>query len=247
MKLRVALAVTLAAGSLIAVSTGARAATTGSISGTVTESTMPAAGVFVAVIGIIDQGFFGKGPGFIDGTVTDANGHYTIAGLPPSGGRGYWVCFLPDDWPSGVYDSQCYEQTGTFFPFPSGAGFLEPAPGSKAVPLLTGQNRTGIDADLQPQTGPHTGVITGKVNAFGILPLKHAKVTVDQGGTPAGAAFTATNGVYRIAGLAPGSYHVCFDGSTGGKYTKTCRATLVAVTAGGVTKGINGAVAPSTH
>jgi hypothetical protein len=240
MKLRLIATVALAVAGLVAVPSTAQAAANGSISGTVTESTVPAADVYVGVIGIIDQGFFGKGPGLVADTFTDAAGHYTVSDLPPSGSRGYWVCYVPDDWPFGTYDSQCFDQTGTFFPFPSGAGFLDQAPGSKAVSLTAGQHRTGIDGDLQPVQNSTNGGITGRVSALGLLPVRHAKVTVDQNGTPAGATFSAGNGTYRVTGLAPGTYHVCFDGSTAGHYSTTCRRALVAVKPGLLTKGING-------
>lgn len=241
MKLRFALVPLLAAVGLVAGPATAHAATTGSISGTVTKSTVPAEGVEVDVIHTEDNGFYGPGPVYVDGTVTDADGKYTIS-LPPSGSHGYWVCFLPADWFFGPTDSQCYDQTGTYYPFPSGAGFLDPAPGSKAVPLSAGQHRTGIDADLQPVLDSVTGSITGKVTAFGLLPVRHATVTVSQNGTRAGATFTAGNGTYRVTGLAPGTYRVCFDGSTAGHYSSSCRRALVAVSAGVATKGINAAL-----
>jgi hypothetical protein len=78
------------------------------------------------------------------------------------------------------------------------------------------------------------------VTAFGLLPIRHATVTVDQNGVPADATFSAASGTYLITGLAPGSYRLCFDGSTAGNYTMTCRRALVPVDAGVVTKGING-------
>lgn len=241
MKSRVVVAMMLAIASLSAIPATADAAVTGSISGTVTEGTVPAAEVYVDIIGIVDNGFYGKGPSWVDGTITDESGHYTVPGLPASGTRGYWVCFTPSDWPSGRYESECYDQTSTYYPFPSGAGFLDPAPGSKAVPLIAGQHRVGVDADLQPMLDGATGGITGKVNAFGLLPVRHAKVTVDSAGTPAGATFSNGSGVYRVTGLAPGAYRMCFDGSTAaGNYRKICRKELVAVRAGVVTKGVNG-------
>lgn len=239
MKLRLALIPLLVVAGLVVLPSTAQAAATGSISGTVTESTAPAVNAFVAVIAIVDHGIFGKGPGLIADTTTDANGHYTVSGLPPSSGRGYWVCTVASDWPFGAYDGQCYDQADGFAPFGSGAGFLAPAWGSKALPLLAGQHRTRVDADLHKFSWTPNG-IAGKVTALGLLPIRHATVTVDQDGVPVDATFTATGGTYRITGLAPGSYHVCFDGSTAGHYSKRCRSALVQVTAGAVTKGING-------
>jgi hypothetical protein len=238
MKLRAALAVACAVAGLLVLPSAAQATANGSISGTVTESTVPAGGVYVGVIGIIDQGIFGKGPGVIADGYTDAAGHYTIADLPPSGGRGYWVCFVAGDWPFGAYDSQCFDQVDGFAPFPSGAGFLEPAPGSKAVPLLGGQHRTGVDADLHHFMGSGGGM-TGRVTALGLVPLRHARVTVSLNGAPVDATFTAGNGTYRLDGLPAGSYRVCFDGSTAGHYSSSCRRALVPVRPGAMTRGIS--------
>jgi hypothetical protein len=242
MKLRLALLTTLAVTGYTVAPATAQAATTGSISGTVTESTVPVADVFVAVLGTVDHGIFGKGPGLIADTTTDASGHYSVVGLPPSTGRGYWVCFVPDDWPFGRYDSQCFDQADGFAALPSGSGFFWPPIDSKQVPLTAGQHRAGTDADVQPVVDSTSGRITGKVTVLGLLPLRHATVTVSQDGTTAGATFSATNGTYRVTGLAPGSYRVCFDGSTAGKYSSTCRRALVPVNAGAATKGINGAL-----
>jgi hypothetical protein len=242
-KIRIAVILALLAG-LCAVPTAASAAVLGTISGTVTQSAEPAEGAFVGVLGIVDTGFFGKGPTIIGDATTDASGHYTVTDLAPS--TRYWVCVVPADWLSGPgsYDSKCYEQTDTWFAFPSGAGFLAAAPGSRPLSLLPGQHRNGVDVDLQQPPSSVTGGIYGRVTAFGLVPLRHATVTVEQNGIRAGAALTASNGTYRIAGLAPGSYRVCFDGSsTAPKYGSTCRKALVAVRAGVVTKGIPGVVA----
>lgn len=244
MKLRLVLIPLLAVAGLVAMPTTAQAAANSSISGTVTESTVPAANAFVGVIAIVDHGIFGKGPGLIADTFTDANGHYTVSGLPPSNGRGYWVCTVASDWPFGPYDGQCYDQADGFAPFPSGAGFVAPSWGAKTIPLLGGQHRIGIDADLHKFSWTPSG-ITGKVTALGLLPIRHATVTVDQNGVRVDATFSAASGTYRITGLAPGSYHVCFDGSTAGNYSSKCRRALVQVNADAVTKGINGVLTTS--
>lgn len=221
----------------------AHGATTGSISGTIRAGGAPYPGAFATVIAIEDNGAFGRGPVPIAGAEADANGHYTISDLPPSGSNPYWVCFDPGFF--GTYDGQCWDQADGYFPFPSGAGFLQASPGSARISLAAGQNRTGIDADLH-QSLSYGGSISGYVRQFGLLPLHTVRVDALQNGASSSATYTATNGRYLITGLPAGSYQVCFDGSqaTGGTsstkhYGSTCRAALVTVRTGVTTTGVN--------
>ena len=124
-----------------------------------------------------------------------------------------------------------------YYPFPSGSGFLAPAYGSTRIALTAGQSRTGVDADLHRYMSPTVGGIAGKVTQFGLVPLKGVLVTASQNGAVVLATYSAGTGKYRITGLEPGSYRVCFSAAH-----PTCRKALVAVRSGVLTTGINGAL-----
>ena len=240
MKARILAVLALAAATVVAIQPAARAATSGSISGTVRGNGEPLAGAYVSVIGIVDNGFFGRGPADVGDAVTDANGNYTVDGLAPSGLSGYWVCFSAADL--DTYQGQCYDHVDGWFPFPSGAGFLEPAQGSSIVTVGAGQHRTNIDADLHPPLGTGGG-IAGKVTRLGVVPMRTVKVTAYRSGSAVEATYTSGAGKYVLTALAPGAYAVCFDDSESvgaGRHAVTkCRAAAVTVTAGAVKGGVN--------
>ena len=243
MKLRMAIAVSaVVAGSLLVPAT-AGGVSTGSISGIVRADGVPVAGTYVTILAIVDAGAFGKGPSDVASTTTDATGHYTVSGLAPSGQNPYWVCFGTSFF--SVYNAQCWDQAEPWYGYPSGAGFIAAAPGSKRVSLNAGQNRTGIDGDLHKNMAFGGGAVAGYVSQGGLLPLHTVRVDATQNGVTVGATYTATNGRYLITGLPAGSYKLCFDGSqaTGGlstkHYTSTCRAALVTVKNAVTTTGVN--------
>ncbi|MDT4918395.1 MAG: SdrD B-like domain [Pseudonocardiales bacterium] len=233
MTLRLVATITLAVAGLVAVPGSADAAVPGSISGIVRADGLPMADAYVMVIQVQENGIYGRGPLLAADTITGPDGSYTIE-LPPSGADGYSVCFVDPNWPFSDYDGQCDDQVDGFAPFPSGAGFLDTVPGSKKLLLTAGQHLTGVNADLHRYLGANGGV-AGKVTQFGLLPLKGVFVVAKQGGVPVLATYSAGNGTYRITGLPPGSYQVCFSAAH-----PTCRKALVVVRTGVVTKGVNG-------
>ncbi|HJQ43034.1 MAG TPA: choice-of-anchor P family protein, partial [Jatrophihabitantaceae bacterium] len=78
-----------------------------------------------------------------------------------------------------VFDSQCYDNAAGFAPFPDPIGFLQPAPGSTAIPLEDGQSATGIDALLVRE--PPRIVMTGRAYALASKGLLKVNPVADTG------------------------------------------------------------------
>jgi hypothetical protein len=192
------------------------AETTGSISGTVTDATtkVPVAGVGVCAT------FYGGGC-----ASTNASGEYTISGLATGS---YKVEFRPL---SVNYLLQYYNGK---------ANESEANP----VSVTAGSTTSGIDAALQAG-----GQITGKVtDASTGAPLEG--ITVCAGNSSEPCPITNSSGEYTIQRLASGSYRVAFH--TGLNYVSQyyngtssySEATLVGVTVGSTTAGIDAALQP---
>lgn len=124
--------------------------------------------------------------------ITDADGHYSVTGLPAGS---YRVCFgaaAPASSPG--YPFQCYRATAEDrYPYA-----LQLAPGQHAV----------IDYRLTPGTG-----ISGRVTDADGNPVQSVAVRLaDSAGASVGQpAFTDGDGNYSFDQLFPGDYTVCFD------------------------------------
>jgi uncharacterized protein YodC (DUF2158 family) len=217
--------VSVTAGSITA-SIDAALAAGATVSGTVTASGAPLSNICVSVVG---------GPSSGD-AVTTANGTYTISALETGS---YDVSF--DDCGSpGSYATQWYKGAAT------------QAQGV-AVHLTAGKTTEGISASMTPP--PADGSISGTVTAAvggtdlsGICVVSYAA-----NGSGAGNATTASDGTYSITGMPPGSYDIEFSSACGntGDYANQwydgavaeSSATLVSVTAGSATTGIDAALA----
>ncbi|HEY3383078.1 MAG TPA: carboxypeptidase regulatory-like domain-containing protein [Vicinamibacterales bacterium] len=153
----------------------------GAISGTVTNGTAPVAGVTVTAV---TRSGFGTYPG----VVTDAQGMYTINGLP----AGLYVVratgVAADGYVTELYNglscASCTYLSGT------------------SVPVTQGQTTPGINFILA-----HGVSLSGHVTD-GINPVANVTVTVygASGYTIAGST-TNASGVYSVAGLTPGTYY----------------------------------------
>jgi len=218
--------VTVSAGVTTPSINGALQPIMGHITGTVTyaSTNAPLSGVSVTV--------YDSSGSLVANASTGAGGTYTVTGLSTGS---YRVSF------SGAgqnYVSQYYSgETGI----------------NEATPVLvsTGATTTGINAALVVG-----GTVTGTVTAAAThIPLPGADVNVYDmsGNNTVAAASAGAGGVYTVQGLATGLYVVKLsDPGASGNYLPLYyngqpvtgdNPTLVAVTAGGLTSGINGALA----
>ncbi len=181
------------------------------------------------------------------GTYSDANGHYDLGGLRAGS---YRVCFFCSD---GTIDvSECYDNVSQL-----------DAASTIPIQVVAGATTDGIDAvaDKAGAVGPVTGYLSGKVTDVQGNPLKNVQISAYQRAQPAGSwsgvggAATDALGRYEVAGLVPGTYHVCFYDSAQGDYVDSCfnraaevaQATDVVVNAGATTAGINTQLALAGH
>ncbi|MGP0052328.1 MAG: carboxypeptidase regulatory-like domain-containing protein [Solirubrobacteraceae bacterium] len=201
----------------------------GHITGTVTDASTnaPLSGVSVSV-----YDSFGDPVG--NGVSTGADGTYTVTGLQTGSYR------LEFSAEGQNYITQYY----------SGKASLSEA---TPIPVSTGATTAGINAALAIG-GKITGTVTA---AAGNVPLPGTEVSVYDisggGRDNVASAMAGAGGVYTAQGLASGLYVVeFFDTGPGANYLPQYyngqpvtgdNPTLVAVTAGGLTSGINGALA----
>ena len=201
----------------------------GSISGTVTD-----AGTHQPLSGVLVQlGLTGYFPGFAPSTTTNAQGHYTITGVPA--GSNYGVEF--DD---AGYVTQRYSNR------------TPPAAGD-SVTVTDGQTTTGIDAALAAGA-TITGTVTDASNSHPVANLTVTASAAD--GYPPMSATTDASGHYAIGGLATGSYTVQFGGNEPGaayavqyynRKASAGSADPVSATQGQTTSGIDAGLQPSAH
>jgi protocatechuate 3,4-dioxygenase beta subunit len=182
-----------------------------------------APGVGLENVEVSAQSKDGSGYGDVQ---TDANGNYSIVGLPAGQ---YQVGFTPND---NVHTLQWWNNEPSFA---NSDAFNLPARGSVA----------GIDAHL------HVGMtISGTVNAAGSpdVPLAGANVIANGHNSETYAsATTDADGNYTLSALPPDSYTVQFQSPDGGTYAtqywqnanSSAQATAVVVTDQAVT-GIDG-------
>ena len=221
----------------------ASAATTGSISGTVTAASggAPLSGICVTAQP--------TGGGVDTYTTTAADGTYTFSGLATgsygvqfNAGMRYDVQFnMGICANSGNYVTQWYNNETSF-------GSANP------VSVTVGSTTPSINAAMQPG-GTFTGTVTAAVGGAALGGICVSAIL--SGGTPGyGYATTASNGTYSMTGLAAGSYTAQFQ-ATGscritGNYvtqwynneTSSGSANPVSVTVGGTTPSINAAMQP---
>ena len=165
---------------------------------------------------------------------TDAEGHYTITGLPEGE---YRVEF----W------SSPYSEYGYLTQFYDGRESWEEA---DPVPVELGETTAGIDAELQPTSGSISGKVTSAASGDPI-PAVAVCAYEAEGESFAGCAETDSEGSYVVHGLAPGSYKVGFY-SYGGRFEYAGQyysgkstweeAEAVDVEAGSNTSGVDAAL-----
>ena len=176
----------------------------GAVAGTVTDgSSHPLDGVTVDVYDDDDV---------LAGTAeTGSDGTYTVDGLAAGT---YDVCFDASSTIGGSsttgYTDQCWDDV-------TWDGFSTDLDGPTSVAVTAGTTRSAVNASLAAG-----GAISGTVTDAGSHPLVGVEVSVFvSGASDSEDVTTGTGGTYDIAGLVPGTYDVCFDGSaaTGGSST----------------------------
>ena len=201
-----------------------------SISGVVTDTAtgLPVSGACLSASTTTDPSY---GDGGSACTTTD--GAYTIGGMRAGSYH------LAVDAPEGAYPR-------TWHP-----GTTEPA-GSVAVTVTAGRHVTGADIALSP-AGTVTGVVTSGVTGeplsgicvYGVRPSDGGRLAND-----GGRSCTGYDGAYTLAGLPAGGVKVHFA-PLGNEYleqwahgaSSLASASLVPVTAGGTTTGVDAALA----
>jgi len=181
--------VALAIGGVLTAPLAAIASGSSSISGTVTGSDAPDAGL--ADIGVT---LTLPGGTFVAFTFTDADGHYSFDNVVAAS---YTVSFEPDFGSRYLVQQQWWNGAATA--------------GTATVIVVTDDDAvTGIDATL-----PLAGVITGTVTSDS-GPLFGASVSaILEGGQDVAYAPLESDGTFTLSGLAPGSYTVAYTGGFG--------------------------------
>ncbi len=173
--------------------------------------------------------------------ITDDDGGYQIAGVPPGSYRVYFFgCSNSASYAPQFYDGQADLEAG------------------KLVRVALGQTRSGIDARMEPGA-TISGTVTDSAGAdllyvcmYPITPQSltgpsagpGTQVSID--GDNATASSNA-NGTYTITNLAPGPYYVGFSSCLGSNLAQQwypasadiTSASLVSTRAGTVTSGID--------
>ena len=176
----------------------------------------------------------GSGWSWVASDETAADGTYAIGGLTAGT---YRVQF--DDYDNGSYQSEAYDDAANLF---SGADVVVPA--TTTV--------TGIDASLAV-AAKIRGTVTGPDGTTRLQGVQVEAYRASGGGwTWGGAGYTASDGTYKIGGLAPGTYRVKFS-VWGGEYaTEVYNNALdldsgedIVVGAGETATGIDAALAAS--
>lgn len=166
---------------------------------------------------------------------TDASGTYTIANLPAGDYKVQFAC-----GPSGFVSEWWNDKPDMASADP--------------ISLTAGQQRTGIDAALA-SAGSISGTVTGPGGggqaSVCVKALRSTAQIADLFGNPVAQAMTSGSGGYTISGLASGSYKVVFEDCGTGQQlarafydgqTDIGSATLVSVTGGQTTAGVNAQV-----
>ena len=199
---------------------------TGSISGTVTDSSSHGlAGICVEVDGVLPT----VGGGF---SSTLSGGGYTVTGL--SSGT-YDVEFVPG--------ADC-GNTGNFLP----QWYKGQPSQATATPVKVAGGATTVGINARLLAG---GTISGKVTNAAGKPFPGVLVQAQGAGIGFGSARTLSNGGYTIIGLAADTYTVSFEANSGNYIEQWYKgqptvstATPVPLTAGGAVSGINAKMLP---
>ena len=202
------------------------------ITGTITE----AVGAAAVPSGSVKVCAFPSGNESANGTCAEvgSNGKYTIQGIP-SGET--VIRFEPNFYCSGT--CQHADFAPQWFEGKASAATAEP------VTLTSGQTRTGVDAAMAPGGKIH-GTVTAASGGAAI-----ANATVCASVPNVGGPCTQTNSVgeYTLVGLGTLGYNVSFRATSGSYATQSYQgvaneseATLIQVTAGATTNGIDAAL-----
>jgi uncharacterized membrane protein YhfC len=234
----IVLALCLAAGllALALAVPSAQAATTGDITGTVTDaSAVDLANITVNVYASVDDYNNGN---WIANTQTNGDGSYDLGSLPAGS---YLVEFRDDN--AGNYLTQLYNNKAT----------IDTA---NPVAVTAGATHAGINAVLAP-AGHITGTVTdaSAVDLANITVNVYASVDDYNNGNQIANTQTNGDGSYDLGSLPAGSYLVEFRDDNAGNYLTQLynnKATIdtanpVAVTAGATHAGINAVLAPAGH
>ncbi|MBW9110595.1 carboxypeptidase-like regulatory domain-containing protein [Microbacterium ureisolvens] len=201
----------------------ARAVDTGAISGVVTSADGGGAGG-VSVIAHRYQSAWGYWA-WHTSVATDANGSYTLSGLPDAD---YRIEFRPFSDTSDLI-AEFWEDAGDIF-------------SAKTVSVASGAAVTDVDAVLGVGAAI-SGAVTDEAGA----PIAGVSVrAIDEMGRWASSGFTNAAGVYRLAGLRTGSYllefapallSTAFAGEWWENAASRAQATSVSVAAGAEVSG----------
>jgi protocatechuate 3,4-dioxygenase beta subunit len=209
----------------------------GAITGTITDADgNPLSGAQVTVSNAAPTDYFGTtfgdvpigfgGP--VDDTLTDANGRYTIHGVPPGGQT---VCVDASAATGGT----------------SRGGYLDSCVGGQTPDTATSVHvdagTTTFGVDLSLVSG---AAVSGTVrNGAGHALVDGEALAFDVSGVPVAGAVFSNTGAYRIARLPAGTYTVCFvayryhsqcfngvawDDQTGGPPKKAAKIVVAAGT-----------------
>ncbi|MEO6501310.1 MAG: carboxypeptidase regulatory-like domain-containing protein [Jatrophihabitantaceae bacterium] len=203
-----------------------------SITGTITNASgAPISGVLVNAYGMVDfSGYYAE---------TDAAGEYTFNGV--SAGD-YQICFDPSyaqapstGYSTAYFAAECYDNQPSF----------------ETADLVTVGASGSVTVNAVLSAGAAiTGQVTGSDGA--VLGGVYVYAYDPQSGRQAATSSDYSDGSYRLAGLAGGDYTLCFDAFTVRQpavtgYVNECyesqSSTLVHVTAGVVTSGIDAELA----
>jgi hypothetical protein len=214
--------VTLTTGST-ASGINAQLAAGATISGTVSSANGPVAGATVAALDASDEQITAQEP------VTDANGDYTIAGLPSGSYKVLFSSPMDQNLATQWWDDVTTYEAAT------------------AITVSPAKPVTGIDATLAPGAS-----ISGTIYGPGTPKVGLANAVVSiyaaSGGAPIVGAGTDSNGLYSVDNLPAGSYTVGIttDGNSGavaaewwgGTFIQT-GAKVLALTEGEAASGIS--------
>ncbi len=200
----------------------------GSITGRVTDAA--GTGLGGICINPIEATTSGEVVTFVE-TSTDAEGNYTVTGLPP----GEAVLDFFSGCGGGDY-------IGTF---DGGSTQLSARP----IPITAGDTTSGIDVTMSPG-----GAVEGTVSDVSGTPLAGICVEADAtSGSGYGTAPSAGDGTYQIEGLPAGTYKVTFRSGCGSGYYRPqwyseaateSSAVPVDVAVGRTTTGIDALLQP---
>ncbi|MCP3890375.1 MAG: hypothetical protein GY702_16120 [Desulfobulbaceae bacterium] len=196
---------------------------TGSVSGRVTDGDTGLGGILVTV--------YDASYAYLNDTVTDNNGAYSITNLP-SGNHKIEYSAYGTDYSSEWYDSKKDFET------------------ADSVTVTAPTDTTIPDIALE-RSGSISGKITDETTGTGLIGVKVvlcSQPIPSMWSCVSGAVFTDTNGDYTITDLSPADYKIEFKADAGyvseyyNNQSTLSNANPIAVTAGFATPGIDGSL-----